>query len=160
MEAPRCHGIQGRPICTADSSAHRSTDSVRVSWHFPSNYRPVCFHLSITRNSTTTTPVGFCSAYWCDTPYIWSDNLDTPSPFPAVTNATPLLPASGSTNTSSSIHPPGNGLTLSETGEPFPPKLIEKVTSGQFVEMRDYRQTTSISSNIYSQSKAHFQSSC
>jgi len=56
MESPRCRGIQGRPICTADSSAHRSTDSVRLLWHFPSNYRPVCFHLILALLGTLPPP--------------------------------------------------------------------------------------------------------
>ena len=60
--------------------------------------------------------------------------MSTPLPPPAVTNATPVLPTPGST------HPPipsSSGLTLSDTAEPFPQKLVEKVTSGQFVEMSE-----------------------
>jgi len=89
--------FQGRPICTADSSAHRSTDSVCVSWHFPSNYCPVCFHLILALLGTLPppSPVGFCSAYWYATPYIWFDNLDPPPPTPCSHQCHPAAPSIG-----------------------------------------------------------------
>lgn len=122
MESPHCHGIQGRPICTADSSRHRSIDSVRVLWHFPSSL----FHLSVTRNFTTTTPVGFCSAYWWTRPTsgltIW-----TPPP-PPLQSPMPSAALSIGVHRHLVIHPPPWQWTLSETGEPFSPKLVEKVT--------------------------------
>ena len=64
----------------------------------------------------------------------------------------PPLPLSGTTQLGG--RPQGSGMIFSPASEPFPQKLVDKIKSGQFVEMRELWRTTSRCSSSWKTSRA------